>query len=394
MNNNPTGKANPTPEQIKRWRRYLAEERDEARIYREIAKRRTGPDREILQNIAKAEGRHEQHWLNRLGSHAQPPPRSAWHVRILQNLAIRIGSIFVLALMQRSEERGTYDIDDDASPQMAADEHLHSEVVRALAAKSRERFSGKARAMIFGINDGLVSNLALIAGIAGSGVSRGMILLTGFTGLLSGALSMAVGEYISVTSQRELLESSLPNPKMRERLAMLDRAANELQLLFMARGEDYESASAHAESIMESINSTAGKSLADINKASDTEENATTSSDNLKSHEDSVDLSPTDEDYSLDAIGSGLQAGSFSFASFSIGALAPILPFLLGLSGWLGVITAMIVVTVILLFIGGTMGILAGKPPWLRALRQAALGFGAAVVTYLLGNIASNIQFF
>ena len=209
-------KPNPTPtsEQIKRWRKYLAEERAEAHAYREIAKRREGKSRLILEELAAAERRHEEHWLRLLGPHAEPAPRTSLYARILQALAIRIGSVFILALMQRSEERGTYDLDGDATRQMAADEHLHSEVVRALAAKSRAQFSGKARAMVFGINDGLVSNLALIGGIVGAGSSHLLILLTGFSGLVAGALSMAAGEFISVTSQREILSSSLPDPNM------------------------------------------------------------------------------------------------------------------------------------------------------------------------------------
>lgn len=382
----------------------MAEERDEARIYREIAKRRTGLDREILLNIAKAEGRHEQHWLNLLGDHCEPAPKTGWHVRVLQNLAIKIGSIFVLALMQRSEERGTYDVDVDASPQMAADEHLHSEVVRVLAAKSRERFSGKARAMIFGINDGLVSNLALVAGIAGSGINRNLILLTGFTGLVAGALSMAAGEYISVTSQRELLESSLPSPQMREHLRMLDRAANELQLLFLAHGEDYEHARKHADSIMKTINSPTLPSRGENNEIRDNNW-ATNRKNTLKSkvkktkntpnHDPGVPLCDHEANLtSLEAIGSGMQASIFSFLSFSTGALIPLLPFLGGLSGWIGIITATLAVALILLFIGGAMGILSGKPPWARALRQASLGFGAAAVTFLLGNIVSVVQSF
>lgn len=404
--NKPIDPSSPTREQLRRWRRYLAEERDEARIYRELGLRRSGLDCEILLNLAKAEGRHEAHWLRLLGKHAEPAPKSSWQVRILQNLAIRIGSIFVLALMQRSEERGTYDVDADATAQMAADEHLHSEVVRALAANSRARFSGKARAMIFGINDGLVSNLALVAGIAGSGVNRGLIVLTGFTGLMAGALSMAVGEYISVTTQRELLESSLPNPQMRERLPMLDRAANELQLLFLARGEDLETATQHARAIMSSLDLPEQiKPQISLNKDSHTIKNATTSDDSrIDGQEISIknpkvsQCTPGDDiaaaTDSLDTIGSGWQAAAFSFTSFSIGALVPVLPFLFGLDGWMGIISATLAVAIILLFIGGTMGILAGKPPWLRALRQAALGFGAATVTYLLGNLASNVQFF
>lgn len=78
----------PTPEQIKRWRRYLAEERDEAKIYRAIAKKRQGINREILLELADAEKRHEDYWLAQLGTHAEPAPRSPWYIRLLQGLAI------------------------------------------------------------------------------------------------------------------------------------------------------------------------------------------------------------------------------------------------------------------------------------------------------------------
>lgn len=398
----------PSAMQIKRWRRYLAEERDEARIYREIAKKRHGVDREILLQIAQAEGRHEQYWMDRLGPAAKPPPHSAWHVRLLQNLATKIGSIFILALMQRSEERGTYDLDKDASPQMAADEHLHSEVVRALAANSRARFSGKARAMIFGVNDGLVSNLALVAGMTGANGPRGILILTGITGLVAGALSMGAGEYISVTSQRELLESSLPSPQIRNRLSMLDRAANELRLLFLARGEDEDQAAYHAAQVLESISaestSTDATNAETTNNSKDnpiTSEDAAISDtepspDSLKYSGDTllVDGRDAGANTPLETIGSGLQAGVFSFFSFSLGAMIPILPFILGMEGWGGILVATGLVGLILLFIGGMVGILSGKPPFWRAIRQAAIGIGAAAVTFLLGLAATGVSVF
>lgn len=406
--------AEPTPEQIKRWRRYLAEERDEAKIYRAIAKKRHGMNREILLELADAEKRHEDYWLAHLGTHAEPAPHSPWYVRLLQGLAIKIGSIFVLAMMQRSEERGTYDVDADATPQMAADEHLHSEVVRALAARSRARFSGRARAMVFGINDGLVSNLALVAGIAGTGVAPSIVLVTGLTGLVAGALSMGAGEYISITSQRELLESSRPNPDVKQRLPMLDRAANELKLLFMARGEKPEEAAAHAVLALEAIDaqlqsrtlskavspdqpqdSCPGESPDEKNvPGGDTtlpSASRMSTAESRKQADNPFALASEDTPSGeLEAIGSGSQAAVSSFLAFTLGAFVPLIPFLLGLSGIPAIIAAVVLVGLMLLMIGGTIGILSGKPPFLRALRQATIGIGAAVVTYLLGLAAGG----
>ena len=88
---------------------------------------------------------------------------------------------------------------------MAADERIHGEVLRGLAARGRVRLSGTFRAAVFGANDGLVSNLALVLGIGATGVDVRTILFTGLAGLLAGALSMGAGEYVSVRSQRELL---------------------------------------------------------------------------------------------------------------------------------------------------------------------------------------------
>ncbi|MEJ7755417.1 MAG: VIT1/CCC1 transporter family protein [Nocardioidaceae bacterium] len=96
---------------------------------------------------------------------------------------------------------------------MAADERIHEEVVRGLAIRGRNRLSGSFRAAVFGANDGLVSNLALVLGISASGASQQIILITGLAGLLAGALSMGAGEYVSVRSQRELLEASSSTPE-------------------------------------------------------------------------------------------------------------------------------------------------------------------------------------
>src|SRR5690606_16591417 len=155
-------------------------------------------------------GRHAAHWELLLGAHVGEPRRSTVRFRLLAWLARHFGSVFVLALAQRSEARATYEVDTDATASMAADERIHEEVVRSLAARGRSRLSGTFRAAVFGANDGLVSNLALIIGVAAAGTGRDTILLTGLAGLLAGALSMGAGEFISVRSQRELLAASTP----------------------------------------------------------------------------------------------------------------------------------------------------------------------------------------
>lgn len=202
----------PSPAEIRRWRRYLADERSEAAVYRDLAARRTGEEREILLGLAAAEARHEDHWATLLGPHAGHPRRGSARSRLLGFLARHFGSVFVLALIQRAEARSPYEADDHATDAMAADEQIHEEVARALATRGRNRMAGSFRAAVFGANDGLVSNLALVMGIGASGVGSSVILLTGISGLLAGALSMGAGEYVSVRSQRELLEASTPQP--------------------------------------------------------------------------------------------------------------------------------------------------------------------------------------
>ena len=215
-------------------------------MYRELAGRRDGEERAILNELADAERRHADHWETLLGPKVGLPLRPSLRSRTLTWLAGRFGSVFVLALAQRAESRSSYADDSDATPAMAADEQIHEEVVRSLAQRGRARISGTFRAAVFGMNDGLVSNLALVLGIGASGASRATILLTGLAGLLAGALSMG-GEYVSVRSQRELLAASTPSPKTHDALADLDVDANELALVYRARGMTTEDAARRAE---------------------------------------------------------------------------------------------------------------------------------------------------
>ena len=168
--------------------------------------------------------------------------------------------------------------------------------MRGLANRGRMRLSGTFRAAVFGANDGLVSNLALIIGISASGADRHFVLLSGIAGLLAGALSMGAGEYVSVRSQRELLEASAPHPEAGRAVSDLDVDANELELVYRARGMAPEAARA--------------KARAQLASWADDEPSA--------GHDD---------------VGTGWAAAVSSFAFFASGAAVPVLPFAVGLTG-------------------------------------------------------------
>lgn len=351
--------AAPSNADLARWRRHLANERAEAAVYRDLARKYDGEEREILAAIAAAEERHEQHWLNLLGNQVGQPVRADLGTRTLAFMARHFGSVFVLALVQRFEARASYDSDADATATMAADEQIHEEVIRALAARGRDRLSGSFRAAVFGANDGLVSNLALILGVSASGVSNHTVLVTGLAGLLAGALSMGAGEYVSVSSQRELLEASTPSPNVGSALNQLDVNANELELVYRARGMDAEQARSHAAEVLTNT---------------DSGTHGTTGHSAVR-HE---------------AIGTGLGAAVSSFLFFASGALIPVLPYLFGVEGTAAMVTAAVLVGIALLATGVIVGLLSGASPMRRALRQLMIGYGAAAVTYLLGLLVGG----
>ena len=357
----------PSRAQIKRWRKHLAEERMEARTYRDLSERRTGEERAVLLQLEEAERRHEEYWLARLGDHALPAPKPPLRTRAASVLAHLFGTIFILAMAQRAEQRSARDVDDDVPAHMQADEHIHAEVIRSLAAKSRETLAGTFRAAVFGANDGLVSNLALVLGVAATGMEPHVVLLTGISGLLAGALSMAAGEWVSVRSQRELLDASIPDPDAHQAVPDLDVDANELALVFRARGESEEEAERHARQVFARLAKPAnGESGAIAVRAA---------------------LGSPESDGAGDQVGTPMKAALSSFMFFAVGAFFPLIPYLLGMTGLAAIVVAAVIVGVALLFTGGMVGILSGQSPLPRALRQLLVGYGAAGVTYLLGTL-------
>jgi len=350
----------PTARERRQWAQYLVNERAEARVYRELATRREGEEREILLALAAAEGRHEAHWLALLGGEPDRLPRPDAGTRVLAWMARRFGSIFVLALAQNAEGRSPYDTDRFATPAMRADEKIHAEVVRGLAARGRRRLSGTFRAAVFGANDGLVSNLALVLGIGATGVAPQFVLFSGIAGLLAGALSMGAGEFVSVRSQRELLAATEPNNNADDVLPDLDLDANELALVYRTRGMTEDAALARAHQV--------------VSAAQGAERTGT-------------DRRPVETRDEHDVVGGAWGAALSSFLFFSSGAIIPVLPWLFGMTGLGAVVVALVLVGLALLSTGAMVGLLSGGPPLRRGLRQLAIGFGAAAITYVLGLV-------
>lgn len=352
--------AEPTAADRRRWARYLVEERAEGAVYQNLAARRSGEEQQILLALAEAERRHEDHWLRLLGGEPKRLPRLGVRSFLLGIMARRFGSIFVLALAQSAEARSPYDGEEYATPAMRADEKVHHEVVRGLAARGRRRLSGSFRAAVFGANDGLVSNLALVLGIGATGVSGGFVLFSGIAGLLAGALSMGAGEFVSVRSQRELIAATEDSEAAAEAAADLDIDENELALVYRARGAAPEEALGRARRIV-------AAAQAGVSRVS---------TGPVRVHGAHSEV-----------VGSDWAAAISSFLLFASGAIVPVLPWILGLRGTAAIVLALVLVGVALLATGAMVGILSGGPPLRRALRQLGIGFGAAAVTYVLGML-------
>jgi len=211
------------------------------------------------------------------------------------------------------------------------------------------------RAAVFGANDGLVSNASLIIGVAGAGPDPKVVLLAGVAGLLAGGFSMAAGEYISVRTQRELLEHQIEL----ERQELKDHPAKEaveLAAIYRAKGVGPDQAGTIAAMILNDPE----KGLATLVK----------------------------EELGLDPKGlaSPYQAAGASFLSFALGAVVPLVPYLVtrGSGAFLGTLIA---TAASLLAVGAAISLFTGRNPVRSALRQAMIGALAAGATFLIGKL-------
>lgn len=357
-------------EDLDRFEAFWREERAAARRYRELAGLADEDRGRLLAQLAESEERHAAHWKALLERAGRQPTegRFGWRDRVLVRAARWFGVDRVVPAILRAEaaERDRYRNTAQASAQMAEDEASHGRELALASADSvgaglaradarhRTGAGGSLRAGVFGANDGLVSNFALIMGVAGGTAQPGIILLAGVAGLVAGAGSMAAGEWVSVRSQRELYEREIAVERW-ELEQFPDDERYELELIYQAKGLDPEAAATLAQQIM-----------ADPDVALDT----------LAREE--LGLDPAD-------LGSSWRAAISSFLAFATGAVVPLLPFFVA-AGLGALIASALLSALALAGVGAAISFFTGRPAWWSGLRMVAIGGGAALATYLVGS--------
>lgn len=332
---------------------WLAEKRS-AYLYEILATKERGTLRETLFRRLGQEAEHQATiWQQKIVSLGRKVPESLlidFRTRIVAGLIRALGPKSILVVLAATKIRGL-SIYTNSLPS-----HSLPTSVEQIGKRHQKRGSGgNLRAAIFGINDGLVSNAALIGGISGAtSAEPHMVVYAGVAGLLAGAFSMAAGEYVSVLSQREMFEYQI-GLEAEELKLYPEEEAMELALIFHARGMEQDEAKKFAD-----------KLIRDPARALDT----------LAREE--LGLNP-------DELGSASQAALFSFFSFSIGALVPLIPFLMKSnthpSEWaIGMTAASLFV------IGASISLFTGKNALFGGIRMLAIGSAAGALTYWIGH--------
>ncbi len=365
-------------EDVARFRRNWQEEIDSAAIYGAIAAVESSEKlAEVYRRLAASEEAHVAFWEGKLrdagvrGLGRRPSTRS----RIVVWLAKRFGTQSVIPMLAMKEQAGRHDYDDQPDALAANLPVVENSHARLLATISHARGSGMEggllarlegrhravggnalRAAVLGANDGLVSVLSLVMGVAGAHSSNGAILIAGLAGTLAGACAMAMGEWLSVQSARELAQRQIDieSDELRE---APDEEQEELSLIYQAKGLGREQADALAAKLMED--------------------------------KDNVLDTLTREELGLDPEdlgGSAWEAAITSFFLFFLGALAPVTPFVL-LTGAPAVIASLAASGVALFGIGAAITLLTGRGVLYSGMRQLLIGMAAAGVTFGIGRL-------
>ena len=363
----------PDSEQ-RRFKDNLQDEVDGAAVYSALADAEKDENvAKIYRRLAAVERAHAEFWRSRLDRATTLSP--SFRARGLSWIARRFGPSFVLPALAAAEARGSahYDAQPDAvAGGLPADERSHARIIHAAAsvhtgvagpvlARLEGRHRGSAgnalRAAVLGANDGLVSNLSLVMGVAGATAADNTILLTGLAGLVAGACSMAMGKWLSVTSTREFYEKQIAT-EAAELLQSPEEEKEELALIYQAKGLSETEAHALADRLLG---------------------NKDTALDTLAREELGIDPKTLG--------GSAWAAAGTSFLLFATGAVVPVLPYLL-LRGSAAVICSLALSGLALAAIGAGTSLLTGRRVLFSASRQLAIGYAAALVTYGIGRLA------
>ncbi|ACC74345.1 VIT1/CCC1 transporter family protein [Paraburkholderia phymatum] len=363
--------------ELRRYRAYLADERHSAAIYEALAKvEADNHRRQIFADLAAAERAHAKVWSDKLKANGMKVrERQTLKTLVMKALVRTLGPGFVLPSLAAAEfaDRDKY-AGNPETEGMAVEERHHASVVQRLAnAGGGERTKGAEiaqaeswhrgvssgndlRAAVLGANDGLVSNFCLIMGVAGAGTGNKAILLTALAGLIAGACSMALGEWLSVTNARELAQTQIAK-EADELEHTPDAEEHELTLIYRAKGLDAVEAKRVASQLMR-----------DRDKALD---------------------ALTREELGLDPAelgGNPWSAAAVSFFLFATGAIFPAMPFL-WTSGFAAIVQCIALSIFALAAIGVFTSLFNGRSAIFSAIRQVIIGLAAAAFTFGVGHL-------
>lgn len=301
-----------------------------------------------------------------------PPP--SFRAKVLNTIGKVFGYDYVLGVLMDTEKSissAVINAKNKNKLPITGSETNHVKILRSLLEneskvtgsnvakfESRHRSVGgnALRAAVLGGNDGLVSNFSLVMGIAGATAGGSGVLLAGVAGLLAGALSMALGEWISVKSSQELHENQM-QLEMDELETNPEGEQKELALIYIAKGIPEDEANAMATEIM-----------LDKNHAHEilVKEELGINAEELK--------------------GSAMEAAVYSFILFAIGAVIPVIPFMFT-SGITAIIISVFSSAAGLFLIGSAITLFTGKSIWFSGLRQVIFGLIAAAITFGIGKL-------
>ena len=334
---------------LERWQ----EEKASSWVYRVVAEAEPDPRRAALFVSLAGAADHQADIIardipvGRGGIEFVPTPR----LRLVATIVRALGPERCRPLLAAVKVRGLSVY--DSQPVIAG--HVMPKNVAEVGGRHQNVAGGFLRAAVFGVNDGLVSNACLILGVSGAAPDAKAVVLAGTAGLLAGAFSMAAGEYISVRSQRELFEYQIGQE--RDELELYpEEEAEELALIYAARGVSVDKAREIAHVLVK---------------------DPKTALDALAREE--LGLNPDD-------LGSPLGAAASSFAAFSLGAMLPLLPFLIGLGD--AALEVSLGVSAIALFgVGAALSLFSGRGALMGGARMLALGATAGAATWGIGRL-------
>ena len=368
----------PEDDPRRRYQANLQGEVDSASLYRTLSQTEKNPElAQVYARLAAVEEAHAEFWKRKIGTIGQRSPRMrpSFRTRTLAWLARRFGPAFVLPSINTLEQMdsGTYDRQPEAvAGGLPAAERSHARIIEALAAPSPGALSGATiarlegrhrglggnalRAAVLGANDGLCSNLSLVMGVAGAQLSSHAILVTGLAGLLAGACSMALGEWLSVSTTRESYQRQIKT-EADELEQVPEEEEEELALIYQAKGLPEDQAKALAQRLIA---------------------NKETALDTLVREELGIDPDELG--------GSAWAAAGTSFLLFAVGAIFPVAPYF-ALSGKAAVAASLAASGLALFLIGAGTSLFTGLGVLFSGLRQVLVGFAAAGVTYGVGKL-------